>query len=1153
MLRSLLTLVVFCAGLGLAQTSTGTITGRVVDASGQYVPKAEVRLINQDTHDTRLEYSGETGEFLFTSVQTGKYTVAVKAAGFKQLDKKDLELSSSERLAAGDLRLEVGSVSESVEVKADAATVQTISSEKSALLDSTQITNLMSRGRDLMALLIILPGVVNDGEGSDSLGVFNSPSAMSGVTGDHNAMNIDGISGNTRSGTHLDTPVNMDAVSEVKVLTNNYQAEYGKGGASVINVITKSGTRDFHGGAYYFIRNEDFNANTFFNNRGQPYVARQRYRYNTIGSNVGGPIYIPNHFNTAKDKLFFFFSQEYLPIQSPNSPRNYTVPTALERNGDFSQTLDVNNKLITIKDPLNNSAAFPGNVIPANRIDPNMQKLMSIFPLPNSTNRALTKGNYNFSIADSENKPVSQEILRVDDYVSSKFRFYFRGMDMRNHNQGLNSTTNALTWGIGPVDYTTSGPNLGGTATYIITPTLINEFTFGYALWTEQQTFDSATYLPQVERNKLGIDLGQFYPANNPLDLIPAMSFGGVPNAAATSFTARFPMADDASTWTLSDGVSKVWKQHLFKVGIQAERVIYDQFHTGAGNFAGAFNFGQSSSNPVDTGYAYSNAMMGFFQTYTESTNRTDYRPVTPILEWYVQDTWHVAPRLTLDLGVRFTAGWPQYPDNNAAANFVPSLYNSAKAPVLYAPAFNSAKQKVAINPLTGALLPSAYAGLIVPGSGDMANGVAVAGVTPNWPRGMVDFQGILPAPRLGFAWDMLGNGKMALRGGFGVNYNSREGGGTLGDLSANPPLIYNPAIYYGSTSTFLSTAGTNGVSSFGRTLQRNQQPPASYAWSLGVQRDVGFGTLLDVSYVGNVGRHIQQAENINEVPYGSRALAQNQDPTNAGKPLSDNYFRPYMGWGTITSDQYRGNSSYNSLQAMAKRRFSKGLTFGVSWTWSKAMDDGINVATYLPNRPWNYEESTYDRTHVFSAYYLWDVPKASRVWHNGMVKRALDNWQVSGITRFVTGAPLNMGFLGTGNLTSGADLTQGGDGWRAVMLSNPNLPKDQRTFDQFFNGSAFTSPIAGLPYGNAAATFGRGPGINNWNLSLFKNFTAIHERVHATFRAEAYNALNHTQFSSVSLSPKFDNTGAQVNAAFGQVSAARDPRYLQFGLRLAF
>ncbi|HJZ95336.1 MAG TPA: carboxypeptidase regulatory-like domain-containing protein [Candidatus Solibacter sp.] len=1155
------------AASALAQSSAGTITGRVLDPSGTPVAAATVVLTNANTAEIRTFTSDNLGEFVFTSIQPGVYELSIKSSGFKQLEKKGLALSASEKLSAGDLKLQLGSVSESVEVRADTAPVQIVSSEKSAELDSVQVTNMPSRGRDVMALLTILPGVVNDGEGNDSFGVWNSPAAISGTRGVYGAMNMDGISGNTRSGDHLDTPSNMDTVAEVKVLTNTYQAEYGKGAGGIINIVTKSGTKEFHGSAYYFNRNDFFNANNFFSNRQGN--KRGRYRYNTVGGTFGGPVYIPKLL-TRRQKLFFFGAYENLPNQQPNGPRNYTVPTALERIGDFSQTFDKNGKLITITDPFT-KAQFPGNKIPANRIDPNMQKLLNVFPLPNYLNGRTASGTgFNYQIQDFLQRPAHNEFLRVDYYPSDNVKTFIRGSNGRTHNEGPASTVNRYPWmPDANVDYTLGFPTLGGTVTWIASPTVVNELSVGWAGWTENQYYPSA-WLSKLQRDKIGMTLGQHYPKANPLNLIPSTNFSGIDNVARTQWEGRFPMEDIADTWSLSDSITKVKGAHTLKAGIQWEHVHYLFQQSGTSdNFPGSFSFSSDSLHPMNTGYAYSNALIGAFTTYTESTNRSQYSPVTPILEFYTQDSWKVTSRLTLDLGVRFTAGLAQYMANDYCSTFLPGRYNPAKAPLLYQPALNASKTRIAVNPLTGEQLPAAYIGQQVPGTGDLMNGIVKCG-SPDYPRGLVDYKGILPAPRIGFAWDVFGDQKTAIRGGFGTNYNPRNGSGIMGDLSTNPPIVYNPVQRYGTTADFLNTGGTISPSGFSHVLDRNNRPPRVYNASLGIQRNVGFGTVVDVSYVGSFGRHIGQTIDINMLPYGTRFLPSSLDATNSNKPFTDDYLRPYQGYGSIKWLQFDGNSSYHSLQAQARRRFSHGLQFGVSYTFSKAMaysdGDQGTVSTYVARREFDYGLASYDRTHVLALNYLWNLPRLSRVVNNAFVKQVFDGWQISGVTRFQSGSPLSIGTLGTGNLDSSIDLTGGGDGWRPVMSGNPVLPKDQRTVERYFNIDVFSPPgvggkaptdIAGvnriLALGNTPGTFGRGPGLNNWNLSLFKNIR-VRERLNMQFRAEAYNAFNHTQFSTVNVSPKWNyTTGAQTGAQFGQITAARDPRIMQFALRLQF
>ncbi|HEV2982923.1 MAG TPA: carboxypeptidase regulatory-like domain-containing protein [Vicinamibacterales bacterium] len=1163
------------SGLAFAQTSSGTIAGRVVDSDNQAVPGATVTLIKQDTSESRSFTSDAVGEFVFTAIQPGTYDLIVNLEGFKHYEKRGLALSSSERLSAGDVRLEVGGVTEAVEVKAAIAPVQTVSSERSALLDSSQVTNLMSRGRDIMALLAVLPGVVQTGEGSDALGVFNAPQSMSGTRGIYSGMNIDGISGQTRGGDHLDTPVNMDAIAEVKVLVNSYQAEYGKGAGGIINIVTKTGTRDFHGAVYDYVRNDAFNANSFMNNRQG--IPKQDYRYNTFGDNIGGPVFLPGTFNSSKDKLFFFFSQEILHNVAPNGPRNYTVPTALERQGDFSQSIDVSSlQPIFVKDPTKTgactatvrTACFANNIIPSGRIDPNMQKLLNIFPLPNVTPDK--NHPYNLQLSDTLDRPVRQELVRLDYNVSPKVRAWFRAMDMGTHNNGLASTTNNFTWGIGPMDYATTGPNVGGNLTWIINPTVVNEFTLGWAQWTETQSIDQSV-LTQLQKQTLGMTLGQLYPGSNPLNLIPTTKFGGITNAAVTKYDPRFPLLDSASTWSLSDSITKVWKEHQFKAGLQAERVVYYQYHTGTANFAGTFDFSKDVNNPGDAGNAYANALLGNFRNYTEATARATYAPVTRILEWYVQDSWKVAHRLTLDLGIRFTAGLPQTAATNDASTFVPARYDPARAPALYRPGLDSQGRRVAIDPTcpTCAPKPDLYVGLLVPGSGDLLNGIVKAG-TPGYPEGLVDYQGILPAPRVGFAWNATGDGRTAVRGGFGENYNSRTGPGILGNLTSNPPLIFNPNQYNGSTGTFLQAGTFQGPSAINQSLNRSNPPARAYNTSLGFQRDIGWGTIVDVAYVGSFGRNIGQIRDINQVPYGARFLPQNQDPTTR-KPLADDFLRPYQGYGKIPFLTFDGTSSYHSLQTQVTHRVSHNVQFGAAWTWSRALaytdGDQGTVAANNPPQVWNYGLAAYDRRHVLALNYLIALPSVGRFASHALARGFLDGWQIAGTTRFESGAPLFWGnsingndaatagnsnkFFTASDLSNGADLTGGGDGWRPVVVGNPELPRDQRSFDKWFNTAAFARPAKG-DRGNAPSVVARGPGTNNWNMSLFKNIKAG-DRVKLQVRAEAYNVFNTTQFSKVDTTPKFDAAGNQVNVNFGRVTATLDPRIMQFALRVLF
>ncbi len=1147
-------------GALFGQSSAGTISGRVVDLTGGAIAGAEVRVINDVDKQARTFVTKESGEFTFPQLAPGTYTISISMAGFKKFEKTGLHLSAADSLDAGTLRLELGTVSETVEVKAEGAVVETASGDRAALIDSREITDLMARGRDVMAMLQILPGVVNDNTGSDVLGQFSTPT-MDGMRNNYNSLTIDGISGNTARGSNAQSPINLDAISEVKVFANSYPAEIGPSASGAILIATKSGTQSFHGGVYYYNRNEVFNANSFFNNRQD--IARQRYRYNTVGEDLGGPIYIPGHFNTSKQKLFFFFSQEIDPNQTPISASNFTVPTALERQGNFSQSYKNATSIYTVKDPTT-GAAFPGNIVPQSRFEPNSAKLLSVFPLPNATDPAITKYAYNFQIAGIEDTPVKQEILKVDYNVSDKAKMWFRASGFSSDSTGLNSAAINNKWGPAPVDYQQTMPNIGVNLTYVFSPTLVSETTVGMNLWTETQVLTKAG-LAAYQRATYGINIPQTYPSQNPLGLLPAMSFGGVNGPAQITYDGRFPMVDDSTSYTFKDTLSKVWKNHLFKGGFQFQHALYNQYHQAGSNaFPGSFAFGTDANNPLDSGYAYANALLGNYDTYNETTNRVNYAPITTIMEWFVQDKWRITSRLTVDIGVRFTDALPLTPNNNNAANFIPYLYNPSQAPALYRPEVING-QKVTVNPVTGAVVLPVYSGLLVPGTGNPTNGI-IQPNTPGFPRAMVYSNGILPAPRFGFAYDVFGDGKTAIRGGAGIFYTNLLDAGTLGNLFFNPPAIYNPTAYYGTVATAANTTGLLSPSSFSRDIDPHGRTNTAYQANFGIQRDIGWGTVIDVAYVGSFGRHLGENTQLNEVPYGAEFLPQNQNPQ-TNTPLNDNYFRPYPGYGNIPQQIFVGNSSYHSLQLQAHRRFTHGVQFGVVYTHSKAMDyaegdstTSAAVATYLNRATYSYGVAGYDRPNILTFHFLYDLPKLSRFVPNKIVGAIFDGWRISDITSFIGGAPSTVS-IGT---SPGVNFTGGGDPVRALMAGNPNGPK---TFDAWFNVAAFAEPIAvnpktctnsGCPpmtflnFGDAPIMPIRLPGVNNWNTSLYKEFS-VKERLHFQFRAEAYNTFNHTQFSGVNTTITFNAAGVNTNAQAGQITSARDPRIMQLALRLLF
>lgn len=1292
------TLVFLLTSAALAQTTSGEISGRVVDPSGAVVSGADVTLINQGTGEVRTARSDDVGNFRFVALRPGTFTIRITAPAFQKLEKANLHVSASERLAAGDLKLSVGSSTETVAVTAEAATVQTDSAERSSLLDSKEMSTLMSVGRDPMTLLRVLPGVVGagdsngrddagDGLGGSQLGT-SGPGVINGVRGSSNAVSVDGVSGNPRGdGNKLDTPLNMDAVSEIKVVLNGYQAEFGQSAGGIVNIVSKSGTQQFHGSGYYYGRNEAFNANDFFRNyRGQP---RAKYRFNTYGFTVGGPAFIPKVFNTKKDKLFFFFSTERWPTKTTVADQQFMVPTAAELAGDFSNSYDTTGKKIYIKDPLKSGACTSSstagcfadptrataanptglNIIPAGRINPNMQKLLAIFPGPtiDCTPKGLggkpvcpltnvTSGNpYNYFINGIQETPANQYVLRLDYLITSRWHLFFRGTKEYKNNIGLTATTNSLNWGI-PGFYKTPSKNAGINLTFVASPTLVNEFNIGYANWDEYTGVVNADDAKKISKTALGISLGQNNPAQNPLDLVPrvpnssGLNSGGsgstfqLAQAPQINFDNRYPMNDRTGTWEGTDNVTKIWREHTFKVGAYFQAGRYLQSHTGS-TFNGSFNFGVNTSSPFDTQYAYSNMLIGSYSSYSEGSNNANYAPHWKVLEWFVQDHWKLRSNLSLDYGVRFTYDIPTTLVEGQGAGFVPDRYDPTQVPALYRPVTYASlstagkaacKGNATTTPTICAQNPTNPADIKSSTfNGTFVTPFSYTGVVinnnPNYPRSLRHSNGLLYAPRFGVAWDPFGSGKTAVRLGAGLYYNTREGGGTVGDYFSTPPVITNASVGFGqiTNQTFQPGCGAthtcydpNSQVNAGplatRILQPNRKIESTLGVNFGIQRKFGFDTVVDVAYVGTFGRHLNQQVDLNEIPYLAQLDPKFIDPTTSGtllsgttlngtfsggtsssavntffygpnhggvvvrqaKFLSDNYFRPYPGYAAVQLRDYGGTSNYNALQTSVTRRFTKGLQFGVAYTWSKVLTTQAvvngTVATYQDRRFWNYGLANFDRTHDLVVHWTASIPRATRLWDNKVLGAIANNWEWSGIAEFISGAPFSVSMSGVPNFTGG------GDGANVLVTGNVYAPKDQvHSTLQYVNVDAFSLPPIGVvptpdQPGITRNIVFRGPGSNNWNMALQKNIP-IGEHVKFTLRAEAYNVFNHPSFTmgrvdqaltadfdtssscavdagGVALDPKCGSGKIKSTSTFGKVTGERfGPRVLQLSGRITF
>ena len=1149
-----LCLSLIALGVTHAQVVSSSVRGSIIDPTGAAVPGATCTLTNQATGGSLTTAASSDGSFVFPNVQAGTYTLRVQATGFKVLESKDIVVTANEVRSLGQLTLQLGEVREVVSVTAEAGQVQLASSEKSGLISGDQIQNIAVKGRDFFALLLTVPGIVDN---------FSQPretptpdairgTFINGLRQNQKNLAVDGVTNlDTGSNETIQYQPNMDAISEIKIMTSNYQAEFGRSGGGVITVVTRSGTKDFHGTAYDYYRHESLNANNFFNNRtGTP---KSPYRYRITGYSIGGPIYIPEEFNRDRDKLFFFWSQEYTGMKRDYGTRFVNMPTERERNGDFSDSRDVNGAVITVRDPLTGQP-FPGNIVPPARINTLGQNILKFYPTPNytETDPAL-RYQRNYRAAYSGSYPKRQDLIRIDAAFWPSFRFYYRYVqdkDEQDTPYGLwvNGGINFL---LTPVRFGQPGKGHVVNITKTFSPTLINEFIFGKS---RNNLYFDPVDKQAVDRSRMGnppqwfkdtAGPGTYLPAASS-NYIPNVAFGGQPANTVNSGLGNVPYLNYNDIYSFVNNVSKVWRTHNLKAGIYVERT--GKFQVGGGNYRGAFSFSRDTNNPQDTGHSYANALLGIVTSYSEATRRVDGDWWFWNIEWFIQDNWRVTPRLTLDLGLRFYHSPPMEDLNRTIATFDPKYYNPAKAPALYQPALDSTGRRVAKDPISGALAPTPLIGLFVPGSGDFANGMKVGGVD-GYPPGLYTTSWLALGPRFGFAYDLFGNGRTALRGGFGV-FKDRPQGNPTFYANGNPPIAYTPTLYHGNLDTYASGGGAVGPSNLLILLGDNKHA-TTMNYSLGIQHQI-WNTRVEAAYVGGLSRHLIIRRNLNPIPMFGRFDPANADPTRPGSPLPDNFFRPIKGFADINLQEFSATSNYNSLQVSANRRFVKGLQFGVAYTFSKALGvvgtDYSGISPYFPARKWNYGPLDWDRSHVFVVNYFYDLPKVAERMGVRPLRWVLDDWQISGITSFISGGPFTPSF----STTDGQDITGSTEGARITVVGDPKLDKSQKTFYRNFNTDVFRRTPQ-RSFGNCGLNILRGPGVNNWDIAISKRVPLGAEQRYIQFRTELFNAWNHTQFSGLDSSFRFNPQGVNQNANTGAYTSARPPRIIQLSLRIAF
>ena len=1158
------------------------------------MPDAEVRLVFDLTKQLRSFTTDGNGSFVFANLVPGAYSLRIAMAGFKTYDQKAIKVSTQERVDLHEIRLTVGDVATTVEVEASAVHVATNSSDRAISIGLRQIADTPTRGRNPLSLIMTLPGVQtvasNDFRGWSGGGI---PPVNGGQTGQV-ILNLDGVasqdSGNLNPGYMSPS---IDAVGEVKLLVSNYTAEYGGRTGGQLTFSIKNGTPQFHGSAFHYYRHESMNANEWFNNKLR--VNKPRYRYQNPGGTFGGPLLIPGtNFNKSRTKLFFFFSYDFLRNQ--NSIENtFTMPSALERAGDFSQTVTTAGAQIPIFDPTTQQQ-FPGNRIPASRFSPAGQAMLNLFPQPDAAGLSLDPTGarrFNYRAILPQTRPNENKILRVDYNLTQKLSTFVRLLQDYQAVDGYAGTVGPAggTWGQFPHSYHVQAAGAAATAVYTISPTLINEFTWGVNRGrqgvnpidavTSTATGGTKTFadnlLPLKGVNGQPIQLPRIFSGSNVLNLLPQVNFG-FPNgftaqSAGNTITGqptfghdpRWPFTGTDMVQSVSDKVTWVKGAHNVKAGVYFERMarnvsVYSVFNT-----AGTYYFGSDRASATDTGYPYSNALMGSIFAYGDDNKKQTNHARYNQLEWFLQDTWKVSRRLTLDPGLRFHYVGDLYSKGATLGLFSEKDYDRSKSGQLLFPTLLNG-QRAAINPVTGQTFPYVRQGTF---DASTFTGLPFSGIR-EYKDHFFKVPPIQLGPRMGFALDVFGNGRTALRGGYAITVGRNLTVDFIGALAAGqgpmmaPPNFQAPVILY---TDFNSLANAQTAFTPQNVIggSQDQKTQTTYNWSLGVQHELTRGMIMDVSYIGNTLRHgYGQVIDFNAVaplttwtPSGG-AVQRFRDPTGTGF-YSTNLIRSMVGFngiGPMPIFTYKGSSNYNALQIQLNRRVGR-LQWNANYTWSKTQ-------LYNPGQWTNDKLGKYvvNRPHAMNFNFGYELPNGSRAWANSFTRQALDGWKINGNGAVYAGLPFTVGctaqnspagfWTGTPTSTPTANTTNpiGSIPFRCQMGNDTFLPDGQfpsKTEDtrlQYaFNPANFTLPGPNsLGIGNTPPVLMYGPGMFNLDLSLAKEFKLGKDGGKALeFRVETFNTFNHFNPSNPNATLTYNYaTGAQTAANFGTISSAQ-------------
>lgn len=1109
-----------------AQTAA-RLSGIVVDATGGVLPGATVTLKDEASGTETKATTDSSGVYFFDPVLPRVYTLVVQMVGFSTYEETGIQVHPSDHLNIR-VDLKIGGVQEQVNVTAESVNaVTTDSGSKSEVITAQQIENLSTIGRNAMELLTILPGVVAGGSGgtgnsynalqgsgfvNNSINSFN----VNGLRNDMNDIRSDGSSvlGPGNNGTYMMEP-NMDMIAEISVKTSNFEADQGRG-AMIVETVTKSGGNKFHGALYWYHRDPALDANDWSSNHVG--AKKPNSLFNYPGFNIGGPAIIPGtSFNKNRDKTFFFFGSEWQRQKPDNGSVFGVVPTDQMRKGNFSELLNGSTCASTgyylqqpcqLSDPAT-GAPLNGNVIDPGQIADTGRIQLSLYPEPNYTDPT---NRYNYASRSIRPLNRNEQILRVDQNISEKTRLYIRlarNSEYAYYDYGevwsnAGDHPSNVVWPT-PIVSPSSSRSISANLSRTFTPRLINEFQFGS---TALSSFNQYQDPNIMSKTAAGYNFAGIKAFNAQSDGIPMMlDFGGTPGTNRWSqyggdFSAGMGSKFTNFEWT--DSLSWSRGTHMLKFGFTANRTRVDQRQ--GNKVEGLLATGAWGTT---TGDEFGDILTDHYKYYAQSnSDPTGFFRYTNV-EGYLQDSWKATHRLTFNYGLRVSYLSPWVETHGLAVTFDPTKYDSSQPNL----------------PLNG--LQRASAGEI--------------------PKSVVPSPKPVFQPRVGFAWDVFGNAKSVFRGGFGV-YTLRDQGNTIMNWSfRNPPNVYTVEFADWCCGGFghadIENADPYGV--LGNLLisardRHDDAVPRTYEYSLTWSQAVGLKTVVETSYVGNKSDDLFGYYNLNAVPLGAMWVSGTQTPASSNSQP----YRPYNPWGSINWAQHNLSSNYNSLQVTVKRNVAHGLTLQAAYTFSKSLGDqgSAGDAGDAFFRDKGYGILGYDRDQTLSVAYVYDIPSvARRLWGGNRVTVAiLDNWKMSGVTRYVAGPPISVSIANVSCVGSDAAGTalcntfvggsNAGITWygtsdepvRPVLSKKPDAGASFHQVGDPWVGTDFFSLPAMGEYGNFRQPTFRAPGYNNWDWALAKSFP-IGESRSIDFRWSMFDMFNRAQ-------PAFPSMSANMN-----------------------